>query len=239
MSGHSHWATIKRGKEAEDRKKAQIFSKLSRVISVAAEKGSDPEMNPGLRIAIEQAKKVNMPSNNIERAVKRGTGELPDETLEEFCFEAYGPAKSTLIITGITSNKNRTFAEIKQLLTRNGAKLANEGSVKWQFENMGIIISDTPGETSQNDWEMVIIESGADDFKKREDFIEIYTKPEDLERVKKTLEGHGFNIESAKLGWMAKEEMEINEREQSSIEKLFEALDDNDDVQDIYSNIKL
>ncbi|MBU1045604.1 YebC/PmpR family DNA-binding transcriptional regulator [Patescibacteria group bacterium] len=239
MSGHSHWATIKRGKETEDKKRAQIFSKLSRVISVAAKKGGDPEMNPTLRIAVEQAKKANMPSDNVERAIKRGTGELPEEILEEFCFEAYGPAKSALIITGITSNKNRTFAEIKQLLSRNNAKLANEGSVKWQFENMGVIILEIPEGTGQNDLEMIIIEAGADDFKRREGFMEVYTIPENLENVKKALENRGLNIESANLGWMAKEEIEIEEKEKTSIEKLFEALDDDDDVQEVYSNIKL
>lgn len=239
MSGHSHWATIKRGKEAEDKKRAQIFSKLARVISIAAKKGGDPEMNPTLRIAMEQARKANMPSENVERAIKRGTGELQDEILEEFCFEAYGPAKSALIITGITSNKNRTLTEIKMLLSHNNAKLANEGSVKWQFENMGIIILETPEGINQDDLEMVIIEAGADDIKKRDGFLEVYTKPSDLENIKKTLENKKFNIESANLGWMAKEEIEINEKEKASVEKLFEALDDDEDVQDVYSNIKL
>ncbi|MBU3964205.1 YebC/PmpR family DNA-binding transcriptional regulator [Patescibacteria group bacterium] len=239
MSGHSHWATIKRGKEAEDRKRAQIFSKLSRVISVAAKIGGDPQMNPSLRIAVEQAKKANMPSENIERAIKKGIGELQDEILEEFCFEAYGPAKSALIITGITNNKNRTLTDIKQLLSHNNAKLANEGSVKWQFENMGIIILEIPEAMEENDLEMAIIEAGAEDIKKINDLIEVCTKPEDLETVKRALEEKKFNIESVNLGWIAKEEIDVDEKEKASIGRLFEALDDNDDVQDIYSNIKL
>ncbi len=239
MSGHSHWATIKRGKEAEDKKRAQTFSKLSRVVSVAAKKNKDPDMNPTLRIAIEQAKRANMPNDNIERAIKKGIGELQGEILEEFCFEAYGPAKSALIITGITSNRNRTLTEVKQLLLHNNAKLASEGSVKWQFENMGVIILEIPENTEQNGLEMAVIEAGADDIKKRNGFMEIYTKPENLEGTKKTLEDRGLNIESADLGWMAKEEMDINEKEKASLKKLFEVLDDNDDVQEIYSNIKL
>jgi len=238
MSGHSHWSSIKHKKGAEDKKRGQIFSKLSRVISVAAKKGGDPDTNPSLRMAIEQAKKANMPQVNIERAIKRGTGEIEGEALEEFCFEAYGPAKSAIIITGITNNKNRTLNEIKKVLGQNNAKFAEEGSVKWQFENMGIIILN-PEEKDKEQVEMAAIEAGAEDIKWEESILEIYTKPEKLETVKKEIEAKGLNIESATLGWVPKEEIQVNDKEKQAIEKLFSALDNNDDVQEIYSNVKL
>jgi len=239
MSGHSHAKTVMHTKQAADKKRGQIFSKLSRLISVAAKKGGDPNMNSELRMAIEQAKKANMPQVNVERATKKGTGELAGEVLEEFCFEAYGIAKSAIIITGITSNKNRALSEVKQILNQNNAKLAEEGSVKWQFEQMGVILIICSTEENKEKLEMTIIEAGADDIRQQKDFLEIYTKPESLEKVKKVLEEKGVVIESAVLGWMAKEEMELNEKDKAIIEKLLSALDDNDDVQEIYSNIKV
>ena len=225
-------------KQAADKKRGQIFSKLSRLISVAAKKGGDPDMNSELRMAVEQAKKANMPQANVEKAIKRGTGELEGEALEEFCFEAYGPAKSALIITGITSNKNRALGEVKQILHQNSAKLAEEGSVKWQFENMGVIIV-APEEQDKEKIEMAVIESGAEDMRWEGACLETYTKPVKLEEVKKALEAKELKIESATLGWMAKEEITIDEKEMAAVEKLFTALDENDDVQEVYSNVKL
>jgi len=238
MSGHSHFKTVMHKKGAEDQKRGKIFSKLSNVISVAAKKGGDPNINSELRMAIDQAKKANMPQDNVERAIKRGTGEIEGEILEEFCFEAYGPAKSAIIITGITSNKNRSLNEVKQILLRNNAKLAETGSVKWQFENMGIIIIN-PEEKNKEELEMACIEAGAEDIRWEREFLKVYTKPEKLEQVKKEIEAKELNIESAALGWKAKEEININEKEITVMEKLFNALDENDDVQEIYSNIKL
>jgi len=186
MSGHSHWKTVKRGKEAEDKKRGQIFSKLSREISVAArEKGGNPETNPTLRIAIEKAKGFNLPKENIERAIKRGTGELAGEELESVLFEAYGPGGIAIIIEGITDNKNRTLGEIKQILNQNGGKLVGEGGVQWMFERK--VKAEEPGS----------------------------------------------------LEWIAKQDIEISEKDKESCQKLFEALDENDSVQEIYSNIKL
>lgn len=238
MSGHSHAKTIKHVKEAADKKRGQLFSKFSRVISIAAKNGGDPELNASLRMVIEQAKKINMPNDNIERAIKRGTGELAGEVLEEFSFEAYGPAKSALIITGITGNKNRTLNEIKNLLAQNNAKMGEEGSVKWQFEKKGIIIIN-PGQNKKEDLEMSAIESGAQDLRWENSLLEIYVKPDNLEQTKKMLESKNLTIESASLGWAAKEKIEISPVEKDKIEKLFAALDNNDDVQEVYSNIKL
>lgn len=178
MSGHSHSKTIKHRKDTVDAKRGKIFSKISRLISVAAkEKGGDIETNPKLKLAIEKAKEVNMPKDNIEKAIKRGTGQLEGVKMEEFIYEAYGPAGTALIIEGITDNKNRTLAEIKYILSRFGGKLANSGSVKYLFD------------------------------KKGED-------------------------------WLAKYPLEIDQKTKGQVEKLFEALDENEDIQEIYSNLK-
>ena len=216
MSGHSHWSSIKHAKGAADKKRGKLFSKLSKIISVAA-------------------KKANMPNDSIEKAIKRGTGELEGENLEEFVFEAYGPTKSALIITGITSNRNRALNEVKTILNQHNAKMAEEGSVRWQFENKGIIVIE-PKQESKENAELKAIDAGAQDLSWQGNILEVYTTPNNLDEVKKKLET-SFEIESATLGWVPKDEIEIKEAE--SIKKLFEALGENDDVQEVYSNIKL
>ncbi len=238
MSGHSHWSTIKHQKEAADKKRGQLFSKLSAAITIAAKDGGDPELNSSLRMAIEQAKKANMPNENIEKAVKKGTGEIVGDILEEFCFEAYGPAKSALIVTGITDNKNRALHQVKQILTNHGAKMAGEGAVKWQFDKKGIILVPQQ-EKSKTEAELAVIESGAEDIRWQGEFLEVYTKPEELEQVKKEIENRSLSTNSAALGWVPKEEMEVEQANISKLKKLFAALEDNDDVQEVYSNVRL
>ena len=234
MSGHSHAKTVARVKGSEDAKRSKAFSKMARLISVAAREGRSPASNPKLRVAIEQAKQVNMPKENIERAIKRGTGELAGENLEEFIFEALGPGGIALIIEGITDNKNRSLGDIKQILNQYRGKLAGEGSVKWMFERKGVITANKTAGKEQ--LELEAIEAGAEDIKEREGFIEIYTKPEELDQIKKVLEEKGIKIKDYSLDWVAKEEVETNKE---TAQKLFDALDDNDAVQNIYSNIKL
>lgn len=238
MSGHSHAKTVKHTKDAAGQKRGQVFSKLSAAITIAAKDGGDPNMNSKLRMTIDKAKKANMPSDNIEKAIKRGTGEIEGEILEEFTFEAYGPAKSALIINGITSNKNRALGGVKMILNQHNAKMAETGSVKWQFENKGIIIINT-GDKDKETTELKVIDAGAQDISwQGEGVLEIYAMPEDLDNVKKNIEKE-FQMESVLLGWVAKEEIELDEKGKQSIKKLIEALDDNDDVQEIYSNVKL
>ncbi len=183
MSGHSHYKSIKYQKAIADVKRGRVFSKLAKEISIAAREGGDPTTNPKLRVAIEKARSVNLPNENIERAIKRGTGELAGEKLEEVLFEAYGPGGIAIIIEGITDNKNRTLGEIKQILNQNGGKLVGEGAVKWMFERK-------------------------------------ITEPGSLE-------------------WVPKQEIEVNEKTKDACQKLFEVLDENEAVQEIYSNIKL
>ncbi len=238
MSGHSHFKTVAATKNANDAKRGKIFSKMGRVITIAAkEKGGDITTNANLKNAIEKAKEFNMPKENIERAIKKGTGELAGENLEEVSFEGFGPGGSAIIIEGITDNKNRTLGEVKGILNQYGGKIAGEGAVKWMFERKGLLVI-KKNQKSKEELEMVAIESGADDIKEENDDVYIYTKPEDLELVKKSLEGKNLNLESSSLSWVAKEEVTASDKEKENANKLFEALDENDAIQDIYSNLK-
>ncbi len=238
MSGHSHFKTVAATKNANDAKRGKIFSKLARVITIAVkEKGPDTLVNPQLKSLIERAKSFNMPKENIERAIKKGTGELVGEILEEVSFEGFGPGGITLIIDGITDNKNRTLGEIKGILTQHGGKLAGEGAVRWMFEKKGVIIIHPEGK-SPEELELLVIDSGAEDVKQKPEAWEVQTKPEDLETVKKSLEEKGIKIENTSLDFIAKEEVVIDEKEKEKAQKLFEALDENDAIQNIYSNLK-
>lgn len=244
MSGHSHARTIKHQKDLTDKKRGQIFSKMARAISVAVkEGGNNPEMNAKLRITIEMAKNFNMPKENVERAIKRGSGEIPAEKLEEFLFEAYGPGGTAVIIEGITDNKNRTLGEIKQILNQNNGKLVGEGSVKWMFKRRGCTMVNPKLQNedlkNKENLELTAIEAGAEDFYWHEDLLDIYTEAEGLEKIKKILEEKGIKIESVSLDWVPKEMVKTNEKDKENCQKLFELLDENEAVQDIYSNINL
>lgn len=240
MSGHSHFSSIKHKKEITDKKRGQIFSKLSKEISVAAkEGGGNLETNTKLRLVIEKTKEWNLPKENIERAIKRGTGELAGGKLEEVSFEAYGPGGIAIIIEGIADNKNRALSEIKQVLSQNNGKLADTGSVRWLFERKGVIEvrSMKSEEGNREDLELKAIEAGAEDINWNDNKVDIYTKVENLEKVKANLEKQGIQIESASLDWMAKENIQINEKDEKASKKLFETLDELDSVQEIYSNL--
>jgi YebC/PmpR family DNA-binding regulatory protein len=217
---------------------------MARVISVAVkEGGANPETNSQLRIAIETARGFNMPSENIERAIKRASGEIPGEKLEEVFYEAYGPGGITIIIEGITDNKNRALSEVKQILNQNGGKLVASGSVKWMFERKGCLILNCKSQIedckNKEKLELMAIEARAEDIDWRDDVLEIYTKVEDLENVKRNLEGQGVKIENASLDWVAKEEIKVSEKNKIAAQKLFEDLDESEEVQEIYSNLKI
>ena len=238
MSGHSHFKTVAATKNANDAKKGKIFSKMARVITIAVkEKGPDVSSNIQLKAAIEKAKEFNMPKENIERAIKKGTGELAGEALEEVSFEGFGPGGFALIIDGITDNKNRTLGDIKGILSQYDGKMAGEGAVRWMFERKGLISINTEGKPKE-DLELLIIEAGADDIKGNGEILEVLTKPEDLEAIKKSLQEKGLKVEGASLQMVAKEEIVLDEKTNERAHKLFEALDENDAVQDIYSNLK-
>jgi YebC/PmpR family DNA-binding regulatory protein len=243
MSKHSHWAKIKRKKEISDKKRGQMFSKVLRMISVSAKNGGDPETNSALRLAIEKAKEFNLPKDTIERAIKKGAGEAAGQALEEVLYEAYGPGKIAILIESITDNKNRAFNEIKKILESHNGKLVAPGSVKWLFERKGCLIVNFKlqiGDLQNREkLEMVAIEAGAEDIRWSEDILDIYTKPEDLENVKRNLENKEIKIESASLDWVAKEEIKVSEENTTAAQKLFEDLDESEEVQEIYSNLKM
>ena len=244
MSGHSHARTIKHQKTITDQKRGQMFSKMARAISIAVKEGGpNPETNTKLKVAIEQAKGFNLPKENIERAIKQATGGAEGANLEEVLFEAYGPGGIAIIIEGITDNKNRTLGEIKQIFTQNNGKLAGSGSVKWMFERKGCLEVQTGRERykdkKKEDLELLVIEAGAEDIYWHNDVLDVYTKPEELEKVKKNLEEKGIQAESATLDWVAKEQIELDEKTKEACQKLFEALDENEAVQEIYSNLKV
>ncbi len=243
MSGHSHAKTIKHQKELTDQKRGQAFSKIARVVSVAVkESGPNPETNSKLRIAIEMAKKFNMPKENIERAISRGSGATAEEKLEEILFEAYGPGGIAILIEGITDNKNRTLGEIRQILNQKGGKMVAEGGVKWMFEKRGCAIVSLKEQSE--DWqnkeklELAVIEAGAEDIHWHNDFLNIHTKPEELEKIREAMEKTGIKTESASLDWVAKETLELSDKDRKACQYLFETLDENEAVQEIYSNLK-
>lgn len=235
MSGHSKWSQIKHKKAITDAKKAKIFSKISRLLTIAAkERGTDPTTNASLRTVIEKAKAINMPSDNIERAIKKAATE--GKGLEEITLEAYGPFGTALIIEAITNNKNRANQEVRNILTNHNGKLANEGSVMWLFDRFGVLqISNTENREKA---EILAIENNALDIKEIDESIIVYTAPEKLHQIKNEFEKNGVAVKDAYLDYVPKNYVELDTEKQEQIEKLYEELEENDDIQEIYSNIK-
>lgn len=238
MSGHSHWAGIKQRKGLNDAKKANVFTKYGRLISIAAKQGGgNPDHNFSLRLAIDQARSVNMPKDTIERAIKKGTGELKDGTeIEEIIYEAYGPGNVAMLIKAATDNRNRTVSEIKSLLTKAGGKMAGEGSVKFMFKQVGNVEVNVSGKDPY-EVEMVAIEAGAEDTIYAGDAITVYTKTSDLQKVKENLEKAGLVVEGAGLVYAPLQKIELSQDTKIDYENLLEKLDEHDDVQEIYDNL--
>jgi len=239
MSGHSRWAKLKHFKGALDAKKSAMFTKLAHVITLAARQGGDPSTNFKLRLAVDNAKRANMPKDNIERAIKRGTGELAGQQVEEVLYEGFGPEGTTLIIEALTDNKNRAIASLRRIFNKYGGNLGGQNSVLWMFERKGIIriVVDEPGENKEN-IQLKAIEAGAEDIKEEDNELAVYTRPEDLQKVKEILEAEGVKIDYAEVEWFAKNPIEISPEAQKKIDALFAELDDNPDVNDYYTNIK-
>jgi YebC/PmpR family DNA-binding regulatory protein len=241
MSGHSKWATTKRAKFATDAKRANLFTKLARAITVAArEKGGDPDANFALRLAMEKAKAANMPKDNIERAIKRGTGEIKGEIIEQLLYEGFGPGGSTIIIKCLSDNKNRTAQEIKHMLSRHGGTLGSPNSVMWQFAQKGVIRIDKEMLAGKNleELELQIIDLGAQDIGLEDDALTIYTKTEDLQKVSASLKTIGLEADYAEIEYVAKEEISLSPDLIQKNQELFAALDDAEDVDDYYTNLK-
>jgi YebC/PmpR family DNA-binding regulatory protein len=235
MSGHSKWATIKRKKAVLDSKRGKIFTKLIKEITIAARAGGDVNGNPRLRLAVDNAKAQNMPLDNIERAIKKATGELEGVTYHELTYEGYGPAGVAVLVEVATDNKNRTVAEVRHLFSKNGGSMSETGSVAWMFDRKGVITLPSEGK-KEDDVMEVVLEAGGDDLTTEEDFFEVQTTVESFETVRRTLVDKKFTIENASLQWIAKNLIEVKGEDAEKVLKMIEALEDIDDVQNVYSN---
>lgn len=235
MSGHSKWATIKRKKAVLDSKRGKIFTKLIKEITIAARDGGDVNGNPRLRLAVDNAKAANMPLDNIERAIKKATGELEGVTYHELTYEGYGPAGAAVLVEVATDNKNRTVAEVRHLFSKNGGSMGETGSVAWMFDRKGVITLPAEGKKEADIME-IILEAGADDLTTEEDYFEITTSIESFETVRRALVDKNFTIENASLQWIAKNMIEVKGEDAEKTLKMIEGLEDLDDVQNVFSN---
>ena len=236
MSGHSKWSTIKHKKGAADAKRGRVFTKLIREIAMAAKQGGGaPESNPRLRKAIDDAKAVNMPADNIKRAVQRGTGELPGVSYEEVTFEGYGPGGTAILIEALTDNKNRTLPDIRTIFSKNGGNLGAEGSVRFLFQKMGYIAIEK-AKASEDAVMEAAIEAGADDVASTDQYHEIKTSPEAFAEVKSQLEGKGLPLAVAEISMIPSTEVALDARKADQMVRLMEALEDHDDVQNVWAN---
>ena len=236
MSGHSKWATIKRKKGAADAKRGKLFTKLIKEITIAArEGGGDPNANPRLRLAVDNAKSANMPADNIDRAIKKATGGLEGVTYHELTYEGYGPGGIALLVEVATDNKNRTVAEVRHIFSRHGGSLGETGSVAWMFEKKGLITLPAQNK-SEEDILNIVLEAGAEDLYSEEGYYEITTPVESFELVRKALKNARLETENASLQWIPKNNINTSGDEAEKILKLIEALEDCDDVQNVYSN---
>jgi YebC/PmpR family DNA-binding regulatory protein len=237
MSGHSKWAQIKRQKGVTDSRRGQLFTKLGREITVAARQGgADPEGNFRLRLAVQRARDNNMPSETIDRAIKRGGGGADAAELHEITYEGYGPGGTAIMVDVLTDNRNRSAAELRAVFTRSGGNLGEAGSVAWQFESRGVITVNNPGAHSVEDVELAAIDAGAEDVSSGEGVVEIITSPTELEAVRRGLSEQNFAIASAELSMIAKTTVDLNDREGEQILRLLDRLEELDDVQRVYSN---
>lgn len=236
MSGHSKWATTKRKKAVIDSKRGKIFTKLIKEITIAArEGGGDPAGNPRLRLAIDNAKAANMPADNIDRAVKKATGELEGQTYSELTYEGYAPAGIAILVDVATDNKNRTVAEVRHIFSKHGGSMGESGSVAWMFDKKGVITLTNQNKTEDEIME-IIIDAGADDMVTEDDFFEVQTSLENFEKVRKSLIDKKIIIDNASLQWVAKNTIPIKGEEAEKVIKLIESLEDNDDVQNVFTN---
>ena len=241
MSGHSKWAQIKHKKAHTDAKRGKVFTKIVKEIATAAKLGGgDPEGNPRLRTAIDNAKEVNMPHDNIKKAIMKGTGELPGVSYEEYLYEGYGPAGVAVMVEVMTDNKNRTVPEIRHIMSKNGGSLGESGCVSWIFEKKGyILVSKT--KISEDMVMTVALDAGAEDMKNdpQEENFEVITAPEDFAAVKAAVEKAGLPVESAEVTMLPKTYIVLDGKAAEQMVRLIDAIEDNDDVQNVYANFDI
>ncbi len=239
MSGHSKWANIRFRKERQDAQRGKIFTKLIKEITIAARMGGgDINANPRLRTAVQNARAANMPAKNIENAIRKGTGELPGVVYEEVVFEGYGPGGVALYIMATTDNRNRTVAEIRHLLNKYGGNLGETGSVSWVFEKKGLIRVKREN-YDEEELMLTAIDAGADDFQVEDEFYEIYTRFEDLYKVRSALEEAGIEVENADVTMIPQNTVKLEGKQAEQMLKLMGALEDNDDVQNVFANFDI
>ena len=241
MSGHSKWAQIKHKKAHTDAKRGKIFTKIVKEISVAARiGGGDPSGNPRLRLAIEKAKEVNMPHDNIKRAIMKGTGELPGMSYEEFTYEGYGPGGVAVLIEALTDNKQRTVSEIRHIMSKHGGNLGEAGCVAWIFQQKGYLLVDK-SKVDEDTLMTIALDAGAEDMKNdpKEDNYEVISSPEDLTRVKNALEASNLPVSLAETTMLPKNYVLLEERAAEQMLKLIELLEENEDVQNVYANFDI
>ncbi|MDY6399991.1 MAG: YebC/PmpR family DNA-binding transcriptional regulator [Synergistales bacterium] len=240
MSGHSKWANIKHRKAAQDAKRGNLFQKLVRAIIIAAKDGGgDPAMNMRLKTAIERAKAVSVPNDNITRAIKRGTGELGDISYDELTYEAYGPSGIAVLVNVMTDNRNRTTPEIRALLSRNGGQMGESGSVAWMFDRKGVIEVKGKG-LNEDDLMALGLDSGMSDMEANDEGFTLYCEPSDLDTLQKALEDNKYVVDNAEVSMIAKTPVEVSDPEAArKVLRLVDALEEHDDVQNVYSNFEI
>ncbi len=239
MSGHSKWAGIKHKKAAQDAKRGKIFTKIIREITVAArEGGGNPDTNAALRTAVDRAKAVNMPSDNIEKAIKRGTGELPGVNYETAIFEGYGPGGVAILVETLTDNKNRTSAEIRNIFSKRGGNMAGSGSVAWLFTKKGYILIDR-SKTTEDELFSLVIDAGAEDIRQEGSNFEIITNPKDFENVKSVLKSKNLEWDMAEITMLPNSYVKVTGPEAKQLLSLVEALEEHDDCQHVYANFDI
>ncbi len=239
MSGHSKWHSIKHKKGAADAKRGKIFTRLAREITVAArDGGGDPDMNARLRKAVSDAKAANMPNDNIDRAIKRGTGEIEGVSYEEIVYEAYGPGGVAILIETMTDNRNRTVAELRHLLSKNNGNLGEAGSVSWMFDRKGYLVIGKDQKSEEELFE-IAIEAGAEDLKDDDENFEIFTDQEIFEDVKTAIEKAGVEAQVAEVSMIPQNFVKLEGNEAQQMLKLYETIDDHDDVQNVYANFDI
>ncbi|MGZ4789452.1 MAG: YebC/PmpR family DNA-binding transcriptional regulator [Terriglobales bacterium] len=239
MSGHSKWATIKHKKGALDAKRGKIFTRLIKEITIAAKNGGgDPDKNPRLRKAVQDAKAENMPADNIKRAIQRGTGELPGVNYEEFTLEGYGPGGAAVLVEINTDNRNRTVSEIRHVFSKNGGNMAEAGAVSWMFHKKGDIVVPKSA-AKEDDLMSIVLENGGEDLKDDGDSWEVLTDPHAFEAMVEAIKKAGINPESAEVGMVPQNYVKLAGANANTMIRLIEAMDDHDDVQHVWSNFDM
>ncbi len=241
MAGHSQWANRKHRKQRQDKKRAKIFSKMARRITVAARKGGgDPELNPTLRMAMEKALSLGVPKDNIERAVKRGTGELDGGKLEELQYEGYGPGGVGLLLDIVTDNRNRTASELRHAFSEHGGNLGEQGCVQWMFTRKGKIVIDAEnGEVDEDELLLSAADGGAEDLNRLDGTFEVLTPSDQLMQVRAALEEHDYPVQSSDFTYITDNYVHVAGRDAQRLLRLLDALEDQDDVQEIYGNFDI